>query len=96
MLKRPDVSNTTNPRVFVFSIFEVQENVAVPETKEELLKMLEKKEAIPFHKFVCPKCHNVPMSKVSKGQIIIPSFRLYFCRCFLTQYYEISFFGEVS
>ncbi|XP_045110967.1 uncharacterized protein LOC123504487 isoform X2 [Portunus trituberculatus] len=63
MLKRPDVSNTTNPRVFVFSIFEVQENVAVPETKEELLKMLEKKEAIPFHKFVCPKCHNVPMSK---------------------------------
>ncbi|XP_050714560.1 beta-1,4-glucuronyltransferase 1-like isoform X2 [Eriocheir sinensis] len=63
MLKRPDVSNTTNPRVFVFSIFEVQENVTVPETKEELLRMLDTKEAIPFHKYVCPKCHNVPMSK---------------------------------
>ena len=65
MLKRPDISNTSNPRVFVFSIFEVRENVSVPETKEELLKMIDKGEAIPFHKFVCPKCHNVPMSKVS-------------------------------
>nr|XP_053633266.1 beta-1,4-glucuronyltransferase 1-like isoform X2 [Cherax quadricarinatus]XP_053633267.1 beta-1,4-glucuronyltransferase 1-like isoform X2 [Cherax quadricarinatus] len=63
MLKQPDVSNTTNPRVFVFSIFEVKENVSAPETKSELQKMLTKKDAIPFHKNVCAKCHNVPMSK---------------------------------
>lgn len=63
MLKQPDVSNTTNPRVYVFSIFEVKENVSAPETKSELQKMLQKGDAIPFHKNVCAKCHNVPMSK---------------------------------
>ncbi|XP_045111113.1 beta-1,4-glucuronyltransferase 1-like isoform X2 [Portunus trituberculatus] len=61
MLKRPDVSNTTNPRVFVFSKFEVQKNAPVPETKEELLKMLRKREAIHFHTFLCPPCHFGPM-----------------------------------
>ncbi|KAK7072344.1 hypothetical protein SK128_025860 [Halocaridina rubra] len=63
MLKRPDVSNTTHPRVYVFSIFEVRDNVTAPETKGELQKMLQKGDAIPFHKNVCAKCHNVPMSK---------------------------------
>lgn len=65
MLKKPDVSNATSPRVYVFSIFEVKENVTVPETKKELQTMLQKGDAIPFHKNVCAKCHNVPMSKVS-------------------------------
>nr|XP_045624935.1 beta-1,4-glucuronyltransferase 1-like isoform X2 [Procambarus clarkii] len=63
MLKQPDASNTTNQRVFVFSIFEVKENATAPETKSELQKMLKKGDAIPFHKNVCAKCHNVPMSK---------------------------------
>lgn len=63
MLKRPDFSNSTNPRVYIFSIFEVRENVTAPETKTELQNMLKKGDAIPFHKHVCAKCHNVPMSK---------------------------------
>ncbi|XP_068201093.1 beta-1,4-glucuronyltransferase 1-like isoform X1 [Palaemon carinicauda] len=63
MLKHPDASNTTNPRVYVLSIFEVKENITAPETKSELQKLLAKGDAIPFHKNVCPECHNIPMSK---------------------------------
>ncbi|XP_042887443.1 beta-1,4-glucuronyltransferase 1-like [Penaeus japonicus] len=63
MLKKPDVSNSTSPRVYVFSIFEVKDNVSAPETKADLQRMLKKGDAIPFHKNVCAKCHNVPMSK---------------------------------
>ncbi|KAB7494819.1 Beta-1,4-glucuronyltransferase 1 [Armadillidium nasatum] len=62
MLKKPDASKTTNPRVFVFPIFEVADNENVPETKAELQAMLKTKKAIPFHKFVCPKCHAQPKS----------------------------------
>ncbi|RXG58194.1 hypothetical protein Avbf_19123, partial [Armadillidium vulgare] len=46
MLKKPDASKTTNPRVFVFPIFEVAENENVPETKAELQAMLKTKKAI--------------------------------------------------
>ncbi|XP_018027815.1 uncharacterized protein LOC108683047, partial [Hyalella azteca] len=68
MLKKPDVSNTTQPRVFVFSIFEVEESSSPPETKAEetkaeLIKMLDSKKAIPFHQRVCASCHNIPHSK---------------------------------
>lgn len=34
----------------------------VPSTKTELQAMLKKKTAIPFHKFVCPNCHNIPQA----------------------------------
>lgn len=34
-----------------------------PWTKTELQKMLANKTAIPFHKFVCPNCHNIPQGK---------------------------------
>ncbi|CAL4166538.1 unnamed protein product, partial [Meganyctiphanes norvegica] len=63
LLKQKDFSNSTVPRVFVFSIFEVKENVHPPETKDQLQAMLKKKDAIPFHKNVCAKCHNVPKSQ---------------------------------
>ncbi|XP_069162819.1 beta-1,4-glucuronyltransferase 1-like [Procambarus clarkii] len=63
MLKKPDVSNTTFPRVFVFSVFEVKENISIPETKNELLGLLHKGDAAPFHKNVCPACHSIPGSQ---------------------------------
>lgn len=31
-----------------------------PWSKTQLQEMLKKKTAIPFHKFVCPNCHNIP------------------------------------
>ncbi|XP_069162817.1 beta-1,4-glucuronyltransferase 1-like [Procambarus clarkii] len=63
MLKKPDVSNTTFPRVFVFSVFEVKENISIPETKNELLGLLHKGDAAPFHNNVCSACHSIPGSQ---------------------------------
>ncbi|KAJ2946527.1 hypothetical protein O0L34_g12581 [Tuta absoluta] len=53
----------TNPRVFPLTLFEVAANAKVPSTKTELLHMLSTKTAIPFHKFVCPSCHNIPQAQ---------------------------------
>ncbi|XP_013166937.1 PREDICTED: beta-1,4-glucuronyltransferase 1 [Papilio xuthus] len=55
--------NSTKPRVFPISIFEVDAKVQVPSTKTELQAMLIKKTAIPFHKYVCPNCHNIPQGQ---------------------------------
>lgn len=52
--------NSTNPRVFPLILFEVDAKSQVPTSKTELQEMLKKKTAIPFHKFVCPNCHNIP------------------------------------
>ncbi|KAJ0181064.1 hypothetical protein K1T71_003149 [Dendrolimus kikuchii] len=54
------LNTSTKPRVFPISIFEVDAKVNVPSTKIELQHMLLNKTAIPFHKFVCPNCHNIP------------------------------------
>jgi len=51
------------PRVFVNSIFEIQANATLPNTKSELVGLLKSGVVIPFHKHVCPSCHNVPNSK---------------------------------
>lgn len=77
MLKKPDVSNTSLPRVFVFSIFEVKENVNPPETKQELIAMLNRSEAFPFHKSVCPKCHNVPKASEWTSERINPGLAVF-------------------
>ncbi|KAI5642490.1 glycosyl-transferase for dystroglycan domain-containing protein [Phthorimaea operculella] len=57
------LSTRTNPRVFTLTLFEVAANAHVPSTKTELQQMLSKKTAIPFHKFVCPSCHNIPQAQ---------------------------------
>jgi len=56
-LRRP------NPRLFVSSIFEIQEGHELPETKEELLNLLKTNVVIPFHKMVCSQCHAIPKAK---------------------------------
>jgi len=52
-----------NPRVFVNSIFEIEANHTLPETKTELIELIKKKIVIPFHKQVCSQCHKIPHSK---------------------------------
>ncbi|XP_043472898.1 beta-1,4-glucuronyltransferase 1-like [Leptopilina heterotoma] len=52
-----------NPKVFVLSIFEVTKTAQPPTNKTILLQMLKSGKAIPFHKKVCPGCHNIPKSK---------------------------------
>jgi N-acetyllactosaminide beta-1,3-N-acetylglucosaminyltransferase len=49
-----------NPRIYVLPIFEVEEGYAIPDTKEDLKKLLKSNLAVPFHKYVCPECHKVP------------------------------------
>uniref|UniRef100_A0A1B6C5R0 N-acetyllactosaminide beta-1,3-N-acetylglucosaminyltransferase n=1 Tax=Clastoptera arizonana TaxID=38151 RepID=A0A1B6C5R0_9HEMI len=51
------------PKVFPLSIFELESNMSLPANKQELVAMLKNGSAIPFHKKVCPGCHNVPKSK---------------------------------
>ncbi|CAH4017042.1 beta-1,4-glucuronyltransferase 1 [Pieris brassicae] len=57
------LSTSTKPRVFPISIFEVDAKYQVPSSKTELRAMLANKTAIPFHKFVCPNCHNIPQGQ---------------------------------
>ncbi|XP_021198369.2 beta-1,4-glucuronyltransferase 1 [Helicoverpa armigera] len=57
------LSTSSKPRVFPISIFEIAKNQNAPTTKSELQVMLRNKTAIPFHKYVCPTCHNIPHGK---------------------------------
>ncbi|XP_023290426.1 beta-1,4-glucuronyltransferase 1 isoform X2 [Orussus abietinus] len=52
-----------NPKVFVLPIFEVNEKSRPPRNKTRLVQMLKAGTAIPFHKKLCPGCHNVPREK---------------------------------
>ncbi|KAF6211349.1 hypothetical protein GE061_011861 [Apolygus lucorum] len=64
MIRRQDAPlRHKNPKVFPLSIFELEANMNLPNDKTELVAMLKNGTAIPFHKKVCPGCHNVPRSK---------------------------------
>merc|ERR1719295_796482 len=52
-----------NPRVFVNNIFEIEANHSLPETKAELVKLMNQNIMIPFHKHLCPRCHTIPHAK---------------------------------
>lgn len=45
---------------FTLPIFEVKSNVTAPKTKKELVEMLNRNDAIFFHKWVCDYCQNFP------------------------------------
>ncbi|XP_058806736.1 beta-1,4-glucuronyltransferase 1 isoform X2 [Phymastichus coffea] len=65
MIRRNDQAplHKPNPKVFVLSIFEVDEKSLPPANKTALMQMLKAGTAIPFHKKLCSGCHNVPRSK---------------------------------
>ncbi|KAJ9586643.1 hypothetical protein L9F63_019745, partial [Diploptera punctata] len=52
-----------NPKVFPLPIFELEKGVELPSNKAQLVSMLKNGTAIPFHKKLCPGCHNIPKSK---------------------------------
>ncbi|KAK7016712.1 hypothetical protein SK128_013248 [Halocaridina rubra] len=60
MLRTPDATNTSNPRVYVLPIFEVRHDVEAPKFKSDLQTMLKEKKAVFFHKSICATCHKVP------------------------------------
>ncbi|KAM7352187.1 beta-1,4-glucuronyltransferase 1-like isoform 2-T2 [Cochliomyia hominivorax] len=51
------------PKVFALPVFEVATNASIPDTKEQLVKMLNDSTAVPFHMYVCPNCHLIPKQK---------------------------------
>ncbi|XP_014251105.1 beta-1,4-glucuronyltransferase 1 [Cimex lectularius] len=64
MVKRHDPPlKHKKPKVFPLSIFELEANMSLPSDKTELVAMLKNGTAIPFHKRLCPGCHNVPHTK---------------------------------
>ncbi|XP_049820480.1 beta-1,4-glucuronyltransferase 1 [Aethina tumida] len=52
-----------NPKVYPLHLFEVSANQQIPESKTQLKEMLGNGTAIPFHKNLCPSCHNIPKAK---------------------------------
>lgn len=47
-------------KAFVLPVFEVNQNVNIPEHKRELQGLFFDKKAIFFHENICPNCHAVP------------------------------------
>jgi N-acetyllactosaminide beta-1,3-N-acetylglucosaminyltransferase len=45
-------NDTHNRKVYPLSIFELKENCSLPINKTQLVKMLKKNDAVPFHKHV--------------------------------------------
>ncbi len=56
-------------QVFVLPIFEVREDFLPPKTKTDLLKLLSKNYAIPFHSYICIQCHLIPKYEEWRNQI---------------------------
>jgi len=64
MIKRNEKKLTkSQPRVYVNSIFEIEVDHSLPNTKAELLHLMKSNITIPFHKTVCPLCHKIPHAK---------------------------------
>ena len=49
-----------SPRVFVLSIWEIEEDISLPNTKTELLELDRQEKVSEFHINVCSLCHKVP------------------------------------
>ena len=50
----------SSPRVYVNSIFEIAANHSLPTNKSQLVELLKSTIVIPFHKTICPECHQIP------------------------------------
>lgn len=46
--------------IFTLPIFEVKSNVTAPKSKHELIELINKNDAIFFHKWVCDECQSFP------------------------------------
>jgi len=44
-------------------IFEIEKDAVLPNNKKDLVTLLDSGVVIPFHKQVCPSCHQIPQSE---------------------------------
>ena len=49
-----------SPKAYVVSIFEIEAGHKLPQTKNELINLMEKETVIPFHQRYCKSCHAIP------------------------------------
>ena len=79
MLRRNDSElQRPKPKLFVLPIFEVEANVtSLPYDKTELISMLKKRTAIPFHKYVCENCHRIPQQEKWMKQTITSGLKVF-------------------
>ena len=50
----------SNPKAYVVSIFEIEEGHQLPQTKNELINLMDQETLIPFHQRYCKLCHQIP------------------------------------
>ena len=50
----------SNPKAYVVSIFEIEEGHELPQTKNELINLMDQETLIPFHQRYCKSCHQIP------------------------------------
>ncbi|KAL7642872.1 UNVERIFIED_CONTAM: hypothetical protein RMT77_006160 [Armadillidium vulgare] len=60
LMQRPDFSNTTRRRVYVLPVFEMKSNLVIPNTKKELMSLINEENAFLFHLNICRRCQEVP------------------------------------
>ena len=62
MIRRdpPALKDRNTRRVFANAVFEIEASEKVPETKYELVTLIHKGIAIPFHSKICSMCHRQP------------------------------------
>ena len=59
-----DARTSTKRTVYVPPIFEVERNIpTLPNTKSELVQLLQTDQAVRFHQLVCPFCNRIPSYK---------------------------------
>ena len=76
----------SNPKAYVVSIFEIEEGHQLPQTKNELINLMDQETLIPFHQRYCKLCHQIPgaedwkklsgKEKINKVQLHRQNFRL--------------------
>lgn len=50
----------STPRIFTLPVFEIESYAEIPNTKYELVKLIQKKQAFSFHRKICNHCHRIP------------------------------------
>ena len=59
-----EANASTKRTVYVPPIFEVERNIPrLPNTKSELVQLLQSSQAVRFHQLVCPFCNRIPSYK---------------------------------
>jgi len=78
MIKRNEGElQKSGPRVFSVPVFEIYPNNSLPETKKELVSLINLGKVISFHDKLCPICHKIPNFNEWKNAEILPGMNIF-------------------